>query len=310
MSSATHPFWTTRGSINLAHDYAELVKLRVTTLIVMTAWTGFYFGAVKSSVASLTWTLLHALLGIGLVSAGTAAFNEVLEREADALMQRTASRPLPARRMTLLHASLAATLMILGGTAYLTLTTNRLTALLTLATAVFYLTVYTPLKRLSPLCTFVGAFSGAMPPLLGWTACRGRIEWEAIILFAIVFLWQFPHFFAIAWLYREDYAKASIRMLPVVESDGRSTAREILLYSLILIPVSVAPTLLGMTGKLYFWGALLLSATLFWFGYRLSAAKLPATSSRSKAHARALLQATVIYLPLLFGLMMLNAAAS
>ncbi|HXZ79928.1 MAG TPA: heme o synthase [Terriglobales bacterium] len=310
MSSATHPLWSARNGISRARDYAELIKLRVTTLIVLTAWTGFYLGALKSGVPSFTWALFHALLGIGLVSGGTAAFNEVLEREADALMRRTATRPLPARRMSLAHATVAASTMILGGTVYLALTTNNLTALLTLGTAVFYLTVYTPLKRRSPICTFVGAFSGAMPPLLGWTANRGRVEWEGIVLFAIVFLWQFPHFFSIAWLYREDYANASIRMLPVVESDGRSTAREIIVYSLLLIPMSVAPSLLGMTGRLYLSGALLLSAALFWFGYRLAAAKLPPTSPHSKAHARFLLQATVIYLPLLFGLMMINAVAS
>ena len=287
-------------------DYAELTKLRVTSLIIMTAWTGFYFAAARSGVSSLSWTLIHALLGIGLVSAGTAAFNEVIEREGDARMLRTADRPLPAKRMSVLHATIAASAMIFGGTVYLWVATNALCALLTLATAIFYLGVYTPLKRVSTICTFLGAFAGAMPPLLGWVALRNHIDWQAMVLFTILFLWQFPHFYSIAWLYREDYERASIRMLPVVYSDGRATAREILLYSIALIPVSMMPATIGMTGRLYLFGSLLLGLGFFYFGWRLSSAKLPATAPRSKAPARQLLQASVIYLPLLFALMMLN----
>ncbi|HET9695328.1 MAG TPA: heme o synthase [Terriglobales bacterium] len=291
---------------SLLRDYSELIKLRVTTLIVMTAWTGFYFAAYKSGVSSLSWTLFHALLGIGLVSAGTAAFNEVMEREGDARMLRTAQRPLPAKRMSLLHASVASAVMVLGGTLYLWLTTNALAALLTLATSVVYLGLYTPLKRVSPICTFIGAFPGAMPPVLGWVAFRHRVDWEAILLFTILFLWQFPHFYSIAWLYREDYARADIRMLPVVYSDGRATAREIILYSVALIPVSMMPGAIGMTGRIYLFGSLLLGLGLLYFGWRLSSKKLPANAPHSKAPARQLLQATVLYLPLLFALMMLN----
>ncbi len=291
---------------SLLRDYSELIKLRVTTLIVMTAWTGFYFAAYKSGVSSLSWTLFQALLGIGLVSAGTAAFNEVMEREGDARMLRTAQRPLPAKRMSLLHASIASAAMIFGGTIYLWLTTNALAALLTLATSVVYLGLYTPLKRVSPICTFIGAFPGAMPPVLGWVAFRHRVDWEAILLFTILFLWQFPHFYSIAWLYREDYARADIRMLPVVYSDGRATAREIILYSLALIPVSMMPGAIGMTGRIYLFGSLLLGVGLLYFGWRLASKKLPANAPHSKAPARQLLQATVLYLPLLFALMMLN----
>jgi protoheme IX farnesyltransferase len=287
-------------------DYSELIKLRVTTLIVMTAWTGYYFAAYKSGTTSLSWTLFHALFGIALVSAGTAAFNEVIERDGDARMRRTANRPLPSKRMSLAHATIAASTMILGGTAYLWLTTNALAALLTLATSVVYLAVYTPLKRVSPICTFIGAFPGAMPPVLGWVAFRGRIDWEAILLFTILFLWQFPHFYSIAWLYREDYERASIRMLPVVYSDGKATAREIMVYSLALIPVSMMPAAIGMTGRLYLLGSMLLGIALLFFGWRLASKKLPASAAHSKAPARQLLQATVIYLPLLFALMMLN----
>jgi protoheme IX farnesyltransferase len=291
---------------SLLRDYSELIKLRVTSLIVMTAWTGFYFAAYKSGATSLSWTLFHALFGIGLVSAGTAAFNEVMERKGDARMLRTAQRPLPAKRMTLLHASLASAVMIFGGTMYLWLTTNALAALLTLATSVVYLGLYTPLKRVSPICTFIGAFPGAMPPVLGWVAFRHRVDWEAILLFTILFLWQFPHFYSIAWLYREDYARADIRMLPVVYSDGRATAREILIYSLALIPVSMMPAAIGMTGRIYLFGSLLLGIGLLYFGWRLASKKLPANAAHSKAPARQLLQATVLYLPLLFALMMLN----
>lgn len=290
----------------LLRDYAELTKLRVTTLIVMTAWTGYYFAAVKSGVSSVSWTLFHALFGIGLVSAGTAAFNEVIEREGDARMRRTALRPLPAKRMSLLHATIASAVMVFGGTIYLWLSTNALAALLTFATSVVYLAVYTPLKRVSPICTFVGAFPGAMPPLLGWAAFRGKLDWEAVLLFTILFLWQFPHFYSIAWLYREDYQRADIRMLPVVFADGRATAREILLYSLALIPVSMMPATVGMSGRIYLFGSLLLGIALLYFGWRLSSRKLPVHAAASKAPARQLLQATVFYLPLLFALMMLN----
>ncbi|MGZ4815241.1 MAG: heme o synthase [Terriglobales bacterium] len=290
----------------LMRDYSELIKLRVTSLIVMTAWTGFYFAAVKSGVSSVSWTLFHALLGIGLVSAGTAAFNEIIEREGDARMLRTADRPLPSKRMGLVHAVVAASVMIFGGTAYLWVTTNALCASLTFATAAVYLGVYTPLKRVSTICTFVGAFPGAMPPVLGWAALCNHIDWQAIVLFTILFLWQFPHFYSIAWLYREDYERADIRMLPVVFSDGRATAREILIYSLALIPVSMMPATIGMTGRLYLFGSLLLGMALFYVGWRLASQKLPATAARSKASARHLLRATVLYLPLLFALMMLN----
>ena len=291
---------------SLLRDYSELIKLRVTSLIVMTAWTGYYFAAYKSGVSSLSWTMFHALFGIGLVSAGTAAFNEVIEREGDARMRRTANRPLPSKRMSLLHASVAASVMILGGTIYLWLTTTALAALLTLATSLVYLGVYTPLKRVSPICTFIGAFPGAMPPVLGWAAFRGRVDWEAVLLFTILFLWQFPHFYSIAWLYREDYERANVRMLPVVYSDGKATAREIIVYSLALIPVSMMPGAIGMTGRIYLFGSLLLGIGLLFFGWRLAAKKLPANAPLSKAPARQLLQATVLYLPLLFALMMLN----
>ena len=310
MSTATQPFIVPRsGALALAQDYAELFKLRVTSLIVMTAWCGYYLGSVKSGVSSLQWGLLHALLGIGLVSGGTAALNEIIERREDALMRRTQHRPLPANRLGLGHAVLVASLATVGGVAYLYHLANPGTALLALATAVAYLGLYTPLKKMSPLCTFVGAFPGAMPGVLGWTAARGRLEVEALILFAIVFFWQFPHFHSIAWLYREDYENAEIRMLPVVDSDGKSTIRAILFYLVALIPVSLAPTLLHMAGWVYFAGALTLGVAFLAIGVRLASLKMPPGKPRSKQRARQVLIASVFYLPLLFALMMLNAVA-
>lgn len=294
-------------STALLKDYAELTKLRVTTLIVMTAWCGYYFGAQQSRVSSLSWGLLHALLGIGLVSSGTAALNEVMEHDIDQHMRRTAQRPLPAKRMSWLHATLAGLVLTIGGSAYLAIFTNQLTGMLTLLTAIVYLAAYTPLKQISPVCTFVGAFPGAMPGVLGWTAVRGRFDWGTLVLFGILFLWQFPHFFSIAWLYREDYAKGNIRMLPVVECDGRSTAARIIAYSLLLIPVSMLPSFLGMAGNVYLLASLLLGIGLLFFGIRLATLRLPLTNAVSKLRARQLLQATVIYLPILFVLMMSNS---
>jgi protoheme IX farnesyltransferase len=288
-------------------DYAELTKLRVTSLILMTTWCGYYFAAHKAGATALDWGLFHALFGIALVSSGTAALNEVLECDADRQMLRTARRPLPTGRLSLLHANVVGGSLTVGGSMYLAMFTNGLTGTLTFLTAVVYLAAYTPLKRISPFCTFVGAFPGAMPGVLGWTAVRGRLEWETAILFGILFLWQFPHFFSIAWLYCEDYARGGVRMLPVVEPDGLSTARRIILYSVFLIPVSLLPSFMGMSGRTYLVGALFLGIGLLYFGVRLTRLKMPVASATSKLRARHLLQATVIYLPILFVIMMTDA---
>ncbi len=249
MSTATQPIPVPReGFAALLRDYSELVKARVTTLIIMTAWCGVYFAAAKSGVSSLSWTMVNALAGIGLVAGGTAAINEVMERDIDARMRRTAIRPLVTGSMSLLHGALIAFGMTFGGILYLWRTTNWQAAALATLTSASYLLVYTPMKRVHPMCTFLGAFPGAMPPVLGWVAIRGRIDAEAILLFGIMFLWQFPHFHSIAWLYREDYENAGVRMLPVVESDGRSTAFAIVFYAVALVPVTLAPTLIGMAG--------------------------------------------------------------
>jgi len=308
MSTMTLPLAAFRSrATSLLRDYAELTKLRVTSLIVMTAWCGYFFGAHQAGVSWISWGLFHSLFGIGLVSSGTAALNEVMEHDVDAYMRRTALRPLPAGRMSLLHATAVGSLAAVGGSVYLAVFTNPLTGLLTFLTAVVYLAAYTPLKRISPICTFVGAFPGAMPGVLGWTAARGKLEWGTLVLFAILFVWQFPHFFSIAWLYREDYASGGVKMLPVVEEDGRSTARRILIYSVALIPISVLPSFMGMAGKVYLVGAVVLGLALLYFGIRLAFLNLPLTSAPSKMRARHVLQATVIYLPLLFALMMTNS---
>ncbi|HEY6306517.1 MAG TPA: heme o synthase, partial [Candidatus Angelobacter sp.] len=253
---------------SLLGDYAQLFKVRVTSLIVMTAWAGYYMGAAKSGVPSLSWTLLNALWGIALTSAGAAALNEVLERDLDARMRRTQNRPLPSGRMNVGTGLVLGVLATLLGSAFLAVTTNILTGGLALATAVTYLGLYTPLKKVSPISTFVGAFPGAMPPLLGWTAIRGKLDVEAVFLFLIVFFWQFPHFQAIAWMYRDDYEAAGIKMLPVVDKGGHSVIRQMLVYASTLIPISLMPALLRMSGKIYLGGALVLGLGFLWFVLR------------------------------------------
>ncbi|HXC00010.1 MAG TPA: protoheme IX farnesyltransferase, partial [Terriglobales bacterium] len=214
MSNPTSVGFMLQRFASLLRDYAELTKTRITMLIVLTAWCGYFFGAHRMGVSSWSLGLIHALFGIALVSSGTAALNELLESEVDARMRRTALRPLPSGRMTRAHAAAVGLTLTLGGSVYLAIYTNLLTGTLVFLTSLVYLAAYTPLKKISPVCTFVGAFPGAMPVVLGWTAARGRIEPETLILFAIMFVWQFPHFLSIAWLYREDYAQGDIRMLP------------------------------------------------------------------------------------------------
>jgi len=309
VGSMTQEQISTNPSVSLLRDYTELTKARITTLIVLTAWCGYFFGAHKAGVTSWSIGLLHALLGVALVSSGTAALNEVLEANVDARMRRTSNRPVPSGRMSRWHAAAVGLVLTLGGSLYLVVFANALTGLLVFLTAVVYLAAYTPLKRVSPICTFVGAFPGAMPVVLGWTAVRGRLEIETLILFAIMFVWQFPHFLSIAWLYREDYAMGEIRMLPVVQADGKSTVWRILAHSAILIPVSVMPVFLGMAGRLYLAGAILMGAALFRVSMGMARPGLAATEAASKPYARRLLQATILYLPALFALMMVNAGS-
>src|SRR5258708_21398942 len=288
-------------------DYGELTKARITTLIVLTAWRGYFFVARRDGASPWSLQLLHALLGVAMVSSGTAGLNEVLEAKVDARMGRTARRPLPSGRMSRAHALAVGLVLTLGGSAYLAAYANPLTGLLAFLTAFVYLAAYTPLKKVSPVCTFVGAFPGAMPVVLGWAAARGRIEIETLVLFAIMFTWQFPHFLSIAWLYREDYAQGEIRMLPVVAPDGKSTIWRILAYSAALIPVSLLPVAIGMAGRVYLAGAILMGLMLLRVSVSMALPQMPATAAGSKPYARRLLQATVLYLPILFGLMMANA---
>lgn len=289
-------------------DYKELFKVRVTTMVVITGWAGFYLGSMRSGISSVQRGLLDTLIGIALVSAGSSALNEAIERKIDARMIRTAQRPMAAGRMSLAHGIILGMLCIAIGGIWLTLNTNRLTGVLALLTVFTYVAIYTPLKRYTTLATFIGAFPGAMPPLLGWTAARGQIEWPAVALFAVLFVWQFPHFMAIAWLYRDDYARGGIRMLPVVQPDGWSTVLEALVYAVLMVPVSLAPYYLGMTGLPYAIAAGFLG--LVYLGYTIRFSRIIRAKSiiESRMYARDLLKVSVIYLPVLLTIMMLNAA--
>jgi heme o synthase len=279
-----------------AAAFLELTKPRITTLIMLTSAAGFVLG---SRGATNYVTLAHAMVGIALLSSGIATLNQFMERDLDGLMRRTADRPLPSGRLFPFEALWFGVALTIIAETYLALFVNVLTALLGLTVIAGYLFVYTPLKTRTSLSTAVGAFPGAMPPLMGWAAARGEIDVAAWVLFAILFLWQFPHFLAIAWMYREDYGRAGIRMLPVVEPDGRVTGQQIIAYALMLLPVSLLPTLLGISGRIYLVAAAVL-------GLLFLASSIRAALSKSNQHARQLLLASVLYLPLLFGVMVLN----
>jgi protoheme IX farnesyltransferase len=277
-------------------SYLELTKPRITFLIVLTSAAGYFLGA----TGDVNYLLFfHAMYGIALLSSGLATVNQYMERELDGLMRRTASRPLPSGKLAPAEALLLGIILIVGSEIYLALLVNPLTALFGITVIIGYLLLYTPLKTKTTLSTVVGAFPGAMPPLMGWTAATGRVSPGGVVLFAILFLWQFPHFLAIAWMYREDYRRAGIVMLPVVEPEGRVTGQQIVIYTLLLLPVSLLPTLLGMSGWIYFYGAIALGALFLLFSLR-------AAFSKSRQEARRLLLASVVYLPLLFVLMVID----
>jgi protoheme IX farnesyltransferase len=297
------------ATATLIHDLRELFKVKVVGLVLVTGWGGFYLGSMDSGITSMQRGLLDTLLGIGLVSAGAGALNEALERKIDARMKRTADRPMAAGRFSLAHGVLAGLGALALGSVTLALTTNLLTVSLALLTAFTYVAIYTPLKRVTALATYIGAFPGAMGPLLGWTAARGQIEWQGVALFAILFAWQFPHFMAIAWLYREDYAHAGIRMLPVVQPDGWSTVAEALFFAVVMIPVSLAPWLLGMAGAAYAVLAVLLGLVYLAYTIRFAGILRGPTEDESRRLARDLLKVSVLYLPLLFTALMLCARA-
>ncbi|HNY41546.1 MAG TPA: heme o synthase [Bryobacteraceae bacterium] len=277
--------------------YLALTKPRITWLILMSTGIGYYFG----HAGALDWVLLfHALLGTALIASGTATLNQWYERDADARMKRTAGRPIPAGAVAPRNALLFGLALLLVGEIELALGVNPLTAWLGLATVVSYLLFYTPLKQRTWWSTTVGAFPGAAPPLIGFAAARGELTVEAWILFAIVFLWQFPHFYAIAWMYRDDYARAGIRMLPVVEPDGISTSRQILLTAAILIPVSLLPAFFSMTSHWYLAAALILG------GLFLKSAAICARQCTA-VNARGVLKASVMYLPLIYLALVLDS---
>jgi protoheme IX farnesyltransferase len=297
------------ATATLISDLRELFKVRVTGMVLITGWAGFYLGSMQSGISSLQRGLLDTLFGIGLVSAGASALNQALERRSDALMIRTANRPIAAGRISLTAGILAGLGALALGAFWLLLHTNLLTVALALLTAFTYVAVYTPLKRVTAMATFVGAFPGAMGPMLGWTAARGMIEWPAVALFGILFVWQFPHFMAIAWMYRHDYARARIRMLPVVQPDGWSTVAQALFFAVLMIPVSLAPWMLGMAGVTY--AALAAALGLFYLAYTIRFAGIlrAVNDTESRMLARDLLKVSVLYLPLLLTALMLCAIA-
>jgi protoheme IX farnesyltransferase len=284
--------------MNRVNDFLQLTKPRITCYILMSAAIGFLCGAHLRP--DWSWfQLLNALLGTALIASGTAALNQWYEHEFDALMARTKARPIPSGRVTARAALIFGISLSVAGFMELWLGVNLLTALLGLFTLASYLFVYTPLKRVSPVSTTIGAIPGAMPPLIGYAAASGRLNFEAGILYAILFLWQFPHFYAIAWMYREDYARAGIRMLPVVEPNMDSTARRIVWFSLALVPISLAPKFFSMAGNIYLFGACILGTMVLYAGFR-------AASGRTLTQARHVLLASIVYLPLLYGLLVLD----
>jgi len=277
-------------------DYWTLTKPEVNFLVLVSALVGFYLAA-QGAVNG--WLLFHTLMGTLLVASGTGTLNQFLERHTDAFMRRTANRPLPAGRLAPAEAFWFGILLSIAGGAELWIAANPLTSALALATLATYLVLYTPLKRQTPLCTLVGAIPGAMPPLIGWAAVRNGLGAEAWVLYAILFLWQFPHLLAIAWMYREDYARAGLQMLPRRDRDGRATVRRILGCTLALLPVSLIPAFTGHAGWLYLVGAGTLGAGLLYCGARMAA-------SRTNALAKQLLMASIVYLPLVFALLMFD----
>ncbi len=274
--------------------YIALTKPDVSFLVLMTTAAGFYMG-VRGPV---DWQhMLHVVFGTWMIAAGTAALNHYLERESDSTMRRTASRPLPTGQLTPAEALRFGLLLCIAGAVDLAIVGGFLPCLLGVFTSASYLLAYTPLKTRTVWATFIGAIPGAIPPMIGWTAATGKLDAPAWLLFAILFFWQFPHFHAIAWMYREDYARAGILMLPVVDKDGTRTFRQVILYAASLVAVSLLPAIMGFAGVLYFFGALVSCTALV-------QVCLWAATSKSNNRAKWLMHATVMHIPILLGLMM------
>ena len=286
-------------------DYIELTKPRITWLILMSTGVGYFFGLPGAANWRLfllqihLLSLLHTIIGTGLMASGTAALNQWLEREADRHMRRTAQRPLPAGRITANRALAFGWVLSILGFVELWWGVNHLAGIIGAVTLASYLFCYTPLKQRTWWSTTVGAIPGALPPIIGFAAASGTLTRDAWVLGAILFLWQFPHFYSIAWMYKDDYARAGIRMLPVVEDDGHFTARQIVVYGMALIPVSLTPALIGMSGVVYAVGALVLGLWFLYSGIRVAL-------ERTNWRARRVLLTSVLYLPLIYGLMLLD----
>ena len=274
-------------------DFAALAKPRLNMLVVASTLAGY---VMADGEALGPMRVCGLLLGTGLVAGGASAFNQVIERDLDALMRRTRTRPLPGQRLQPLEGLLFGTAITLAGVLLILASSNLLAAAVALATLLTYVAIYTPLKKRSSLGTVIGAIPGALPPIIGWAAVAGELPLKAWVLFGIMFLWQLPHFLAIAWMYREDYARAGFPMLPVIEPDGRSTGRQSLMYAAALVPFGLAPTLLHMAGTVYFAGALVLSLAFLWLTFRFA-------RSRSVKDARAVFFGSIVYLPVLWILM-------
>jgi protoheme IX farnesyltransferase len=309
--TATSPAIHTRArSHSLISDYVVLFKPRVSLMVIITAAAGFYLGSLASGISPFQIGLLKALFGIALVTAGSSALNQALERSTDRRMPRTAARPMAQHRIGLAHGLLIGFLLVSGGSVYLAWATNPITGMLTLLTAVGYVAIYTPLKRITTLNTFIGAFPGALPPLIGWTAARGIIEWPAVALFALLFVWQFPHFMAIGWMYRADYAHAGIRVTstqqPVREA-ARSSAIQALFYAVLMIPISLWPAWLHVAGIPYAIAAVILGAYYLTATIKFMRITRNPDDPENRIIARHLLKVSVIYLPLLLAAMMLDA---
>jgi protoheme IX farnesyltransferase len=281
-------------------DLWEMTKPGITLMVVLTAGLGFLLAEGRSFNFIL---LVHTLLGTGLVSAGASVLNQVLERDSDALMHRTATRPLPAGRMDPDAALFFGVVLAVLGLADLALGANLLTGLLGAVALAGYVFVYTPLKRVSSLATIIGAVPGAIPPMMGWAAVRNELDLAAWVLFGILFFWQLPHFLAIAWLCREDYARGGFPMLPVLDPDGTRTGRQAILYGAALVPISLLPSLLGLMGTVYFVGALAFG--LIYLGFSFGFA-----SVRSNPGARRLMLASLLYFPALLLIMLLDRVVS
>lgn len=275
-------------------DFVELTKPRVVTMVVLTTLFGYYLG---STVETFDWLrLAWTLVGTSLAAGGTMALNQYLERDLDAEMHRTRRRPLPEGRLLPVDALLFGTVLTILGILVLVAGSNMLAAAVTAATSVTYLFAYTPAKVRTSLCTLIGAVPGALPPLTGWAAASGELDPSAWAIFTIMFVWQIPHSLAIAQMYRDDYARAGFRLLPVVEPDGASTARQILTYSLALLSVGMLPTLLGLAGPVYFVASIVL-------GFGILAPSFRLARSARLADARRVMFASLVYLPCLFAVM-------